>query len=520
MEYYTFSYYILITIVLYLLTTHYLRKLLKCPPSPFICLPIIGHLYVLKEPITETFANLASRYGPVLALRFGSRLSLMVSSPAAAEECLSKNDIVFCNRPSGFLAGKYLGYDYTSLNWAPYGPHWRNLRRISAVEILSSHRLQSLASIRADEVKRLIQRLRQCANPYKTTSSNNSDVVVMKPLLFNTTMNVMTRMIFGKRYYDEEGDGEAERFREMVEGTFRLFNQVCIGDMVPYLKWLDWKKVREFKEFKVKREVLMRELTEEHKREIKRINNNGDVNCEHNQVIKKPLIQVLLGLQENEPEYYTDDVILGTILDLLVGGSDTSAGTMEWALALLLNNPQVLEKAQYEIDNFLGYERLIEETDLAHLPYLRSIITETLRMYPAAPLLVPHESSQDCDVQGYHIPRGTMLQVNLWAIQNDPNLWDDPRSFRPERFEGVDCYKIGYKMMPFGSGRRSCPGEGLAVRVVGLAIGCLIQCFEWERVGDELVDMNKAPGFNMHKAEPLQARVRPRQVMVKLLGEM
>ncbi|KAK9748511.1 hypothetical protein RND81_02G062800 [Saponaria officinalis] len=478
MEYYTFSYYILTTIVLYLLTTHFLRKLLKCPPSPFLCLPIIGHLYVLKEPITETFANLANRYGPVLTLRFGSRLSLLVSSPAAAEECLSKNDVIFCNRPQGFLAGKYLGYNYTSLNWAPYGPHWRNLRRISAVEILSSHCLQNLASIRADEV------------------------VVMKPLLFNTTMNVMTRMIFGKRYYDdEEGDGEAERFREMVEGTFGLFNQVCIGDMVPYLRWLDWGKERKFKEFKEKREVLMRELIEEHKREIKRINHVD------NHEIKKPLIQVLLGLQEDEPQYYTDDVILGTILDLLVGGSDTSAGTMEWAIALLLNNPKVLKKAQDEIDNNIGHERLIDETDLARLPYLRSIITETLRMYPAAPLLVPRESSKQCVVLGYPIPKGTMLQVNLWAIQNDPKLWDDPKSFRPERFEGVEGYKIGYKMMPFGSGRRSCPGEGLAVRVVGLAVGCLIQCFELERVGDEL-------------AEPLKAKVRPREVMTKLLSEI
>ncbi|KAK9748522.1 hypothetical protein RND81_02G063800 [Saponaria officinalis] len=333
----------------------------------------------------------------------------------------------------------------------------------------------------------------------------------MKPLLFNTTMNVMTRMIFGKRYYDdEEGDGEAERFREMVEGTFRLFNQVVIGDMVPYLRWLDWGKERKFKEFKEKREVLMRELIEEHKRETKRINHE----------IKKPLIQVLLGLQEDEPQYYTDDVILGTILDLLIGGSDTSAGTMEWAIALLLNNPKVLKKAQDEIDNNIGHERLIDETDLARLPYLRSIITETLRMYPAAPLLVPRESSKQCVVLGYPIPKRTMLQVNLWAIQNDPKLWDDPKSFRPERFEGVEGYKIGYKMMPFGSGRRSCPGEGLAVRVVGLAVGCLIQCFELERVGDEFVDMGKAPGFNMHKAEPLKAKVRPREVMTKLLSEI
>uniref|UniRef100_A0A803MX22 Cytochrome P450 n=1 Tax=Chenopodium quinoa TaxID=63459 RepID=A0A803MX22_CHEQI len=302
----------------------------------------------------------------------------------------------------------------------------------------------------------------------------------------------------------------------MLAKMLRLFNDACIGDMVPCLWWLDWWKDRELKRFEAERGVVLREVMEEHREKLK-VEGGDDGKS---MVVMKPLIQVLLKLQESEPEYYKDDIIFGIILDLLIGSSDTSAETMEWALSLLLNHPQVLNKAKAEINNHIGYERLLEESDLNHLPYLRCIINETLRMYPPAPNLVPHESSEDCTVGGYHIPRGTMLQINLWAIQNDPKIWDDPTSFRPERFEGVEGHKIGYKMMPFGSGRRSCPGEGLATRIIGLTIGSLTQCFELEKVDHNLVDMTTAPGFNLQKAKPLKILVRPCSAMMKLVDQM
>ncbi|CAK9325457.1 unnamed protein product [Citrullus colocynthis] len=127
-------------------------------------------------------------------------------------------------------------------------------------------------------------------------------------------------------------------------------------------------------------------------------------------------------------------------------------------------------------------------------------------MFPVGPLLVPHESSADCTVGGYHIPHGTMLVVNAWAIQNDPGLWEDVAAG-----EGGDG--IGLKYMPFGAGRRGCPGEGLAMRVMGLVLGSLIQCFEWERIGEEMVDMSEGTGLTMPKACPLQAKCRPRPIL-------
>ena len=187
---------------------------------------------------------------------------------------------------------------------------------------------------------------------------------------------------------------------------------------------------------------------------------------------------------------------------MLTAGTDTSSVTIEWALSLLLNHPEVLEKARAELDAQVGTDRLVDEHDLSNLPYLHNIISETLRLYPPTPMLVPHESSDDCKIGGYNIPRGTILLVNAWAVHRDPNVWDDPTSFKPERFEGLQVQPS--KLIPFGMGRRSCPGSGLAQRVVGLALGSLIQSFDWKRIGEEEIDLAEGTGVFMPKAKPLE----------------
>lgn len=200
---------------------------------------------------------------------------------------------------------------------------------------------------------------------------------------------------------------------------------------------------------------------------------------------------------------------------LLQAGVSTSVDTLEWAMSLLLNNPEVLHKAQNEIDSVVGKDGLISESHLAELPYLRYIINETLRMYPVARFLIPHESSEECTVGGFWVPRGTMLLVDVKAIQNDPKFWKDPEMFKPERFEEGN---VGLAWMPFGSGRRKCPGGGLAMRVVVLALGALIQCFNWSRIGEEMVDMSEGHGLFSPKAVSLKAKCGARPSMISLLS--
>lgn len=426
------------------------------------------------------------------------------------------------------IAGKHLGYNYTMTGTAPYGDHWRNVRRISTLELLSSHRLKMLSGIRSDEVRALILRLFKSRN----------QAVDMKSAFFELALNVIMRMIGGKRYCGENvGDAEeARKIQDMVSKSFRLAGTDLV-DFLPLLGWLGLtQRERRLMEVQKMRDGFIQNLIEEYR------SRRSKSECG-----TKTMIEVLLSLQETEPENYTDVVIKGLLLvrsihiscqmfelqnpnltiflspceqSLLSAGTDTSSVALEWALSLLLNNPAVLNKAHQEIHDRLGDDRLIEESDLAHLPYLGSIIKETMRIHPPGPLLVPHESLRECFVGGFRVPKGTMLLVNAWAIQNDPKLWEKPAEFRPERFEGEDGEGEGLRYLPFGSGRRGCPGEGLAMRMVGLALGSLIQCFDWERVGKEMVDMAEGAGLVVSKAQHLVAWCRPRPNMYNLLSQL
>lgn len=200
-------------------------------------------------------------------------------------------------------------------------------------------------------------------------------------------------------------------------------------------------------------------------------------------------------------------------------GIDNSAATIEWAMSLLLNHPHVLQKAQTEVDEHVGKDHLIEENDLHKLKYLQNIVNETLRLFPTTPLFIPQESSKDCTLGGYNVPRGTMLLVNTWAIHRDPNVWDDPTSFRPERFERL-VGDQGYNYIPFGMGKRQCLGTGVANKVVGMALGSLIQCFEWKRISEKMIELNEDKGLTMPKKEPLEAMCKARECMFNILSQV
>ncbi|RVW57449.1 cytochrome P450 81Q32 [Vitis vinifera] len=470
------------------------RRYGNLPPSP-PAVPIIGHLHLLKQPVHRSLQLLSQKYGPIFSLRLGSQLAVIVSSPSAVEECFTKNDVVLANRPR-FASGKYVGYNYTTIGAASYGDHWRNLRRLSALEIFSSNRLNMFLGIRRDEVKRLLLRLAR-------DSREGFAKVEMRPMLTELTFNIITRMVAGKRYYGEDVEyTEAKRFREIISQLFILGGASSNpADFLPILRWIGLG-YHEKKLKKIVRETraILQGLIDEHRSG----NDKGSVD-------NNSMIDHLLSLQKTEPEYYTDDIIKGLVQVLILAGTDTSAATMEWAMTLLLNHPDVLEKAKAELDMHVGKDRLIEESDLPKLRYLRSIISETLRVFPVAPLLLPHMSSDDCQIGGFDIPRGTLLLVNVWALHRDPQVWEDPTSFKPERFENGE--RENYKLVPFGIGRRACPGAGLAQRVVGLALGSLIQCYDWKKISNTAIDTIEGKGLTMPKLQPLEAMCKAREII-------
>ncbi|XP_022943757.1 isoflavone 2'-hydroxylase-like [Cucurbita moschata] len=461
---------------------------LKLPPGPLFSLPLLGHLHLLNHPIHRTLTNLSQKYGHVFSLRFGSRLVVVISSPSAVQECFTKNDIVLANRP--FLnSTKYLNYNHTVMSVSPYGEHWRNLRRISSLEIFSTNRLNLFLGIREEEIKCLLCKL--CGDSLE----DRFRVVELEPMLLDLMFNIVTRMVAGKRFYERH-----DKFREMVTQIMAHSGATNPGDFIPLWRFIDPSGFeKRVKKLGKTSDELLQELVDE----IRDKNDGGNT-----------MIHRLLSLQNTEPEYYSDQIIKGLIQDILLAGIDTLAVTLEWTVSQLLNHPEVLEKARAEIDSSIGYERLVNESDLPSLSYVQGIISETLRLHPAAPLLLPHCAFEECKIEGYDVPRDTIIFINAWAMHRDPNLWEDATSFKPERHaNGMKNGAESYKLIPFGLGRRACPGLGMAQRVAGLTLASLIQGFEWERLNNSLVDMSEGKGITMPKAQPLVAKCKPRPIM-------
>ncbi|XP_022138249.1 isoflavone 2'-hydroxylase-like [Momordica charantia] len=476
------------------------------PPGP-PSLPVIGHLHLLREPFHQMLQNLSKKYGPILSLSLGFRSVVVVSSPSAAQECFTKNDIVFANRPR-MISGKILNYNYTSVGATAYGQHWRIMRRIATTDLLSTHRLNSFINLRQQEVKLWLKNL------YQTTGQNNVQVEI-RTKLTELSFNIALRMMTGKRYFgvDVEDSEEGRKLKKVMKEVSLLSGASYPADFLSVLKLIDYQGFRK-RLWKVwaGADGFAQSLIDG-RRERK-------ASCSFSpEESRKNMIDTMLSLQDSDPGYYKDHIIKGQILTLLAAGTDTTAGTIEWGMSLLLNHRTIMKKVWSEINEYVGEQRLVEEADLTNLPFLQAIINETNRLFPALPILVPRESSEDCTIGGYDIPKGTMLVVNVWAIHRDPKVWQDPTSFQPERFENGEVVEAN-KLLPFGMGRRACPGSGLAHRVVGLALATLIQCFEWDKIGPNEIDLFQGNGLTMPKAHPLEAMCKPRAPMINLLSQL
>lgn len=189
---------------------------------------------------------------------------------------------------------------------------------------------------------------------------------------------------------------------------------------------------------------------------------------------------------------------------------DTSSTATEWAISELIKHPRIMKKVQEELETVVGMDRMVEESDLEKLEYLDMVIKETMRLHPVAPLLIPHAAMEDCTVDGFHIPQNSRVIINIWTIGRDPSCWTDPEKFFPERFVGssIDLRGRDFKLIPFGSGRRGCPGVQLGLTVVRLVLAQLVHCFDWELPNGMLhteLDMTEEFGLTIPRAKHLLA---------------
>nr|CAB3503667.1 unnamed protein product [Digitaria exilis] len=339
--------------------------------------------------------------------------------------------------------------------------------------------------------------------------------VSVKAMAYEFVANVIMAMVAGEGMAEEQ----VVLFKEMTEAGIAAAGAANRLDFLPeVMRMMDFgRTAKRLAEVGKARQRFGQSLVDDYRRRHPRDGGGGGISGEQ-ETTRTVLGDLLRQQREGSPEQLDDVVIRTVCLSLLQAGTDTSSSTIEWAMALLLNNPNILKKATAEIHSIVGTSRLIKESDLAELPYLGSIITETLRLKPLTPNHVPHEASCDCVIAGHAIKHGTMVLVDAYSMQRDPNMWEDPEKFMPERFmvDGKVVDGDGRFMMPFGKGRRKCPGEGLALRTVGMALGVMVQCFEWECVGEE-VNLSEGSGLTMPMAVPLVALCRPRAEMEALL---
>ncbi|PON59365.1 Cytochrome P450, E-class, group I [Trema orientale] len=508
---------------LFLITTLYLWRSKKTPtnkikgnlaPEPSGALPIIGHLHQVnsQKPIFRTLADYAQKYGPIFRFRLGVHPVLVISNYEAVKECFTTNDVSFASRPRS-AHGTLLGYDYAAFGFAPYGPYWRTMRKLTLVELLSSRRLEKLKHVHISEVETLIRDL------YGLCKINGCDPtkVVISEWIEHFTLNIITEIIASKRYFDCSGggniDGEAQRIEKLIKEYMYISGVPVVSDLIPVPKWIDIQgRLKSMKRIGKEIDVLIGSWVEEHTGKKEK----GTKTTESNDNTKQDFIDIMLSVIEDSHElgYSRETIIKATVSNLIIAGSDTTAINLTWTLALLLNNKQALNRAQEELDLKVGRERWVKDSDIKNLVYLQAIVKETLRLYPPGPLSVPHEAREDCTVCGYWVPKGTRLFVNVWKLHRDPTLWPDPDTFLPERFltshAEIDGSGQHFEFIPFGSGRRSCPGMPFALQVTHFTLARLLQGFEWSTPLDAPVDMTEGLGITLPRVSPVEVLLRPR----------
>ncbi|GLJ22384.1 hypothetical protein SUGI_0421360 [Cryptomeria japonica] len=467
---------------------------LRLPPGPFAW-PIIGNLNQLRKLPHRDLDKLGKKYGPIMMLKLGSVRTVVVSSSAMAKEFLKTHDIVFASRPASAV-GKYIGYNNKDLIFAPYGAYWRHMRKLCVVELLNSKRIDSFRCVREKEMLDLVRLVWEM-------SGQGRKPVNLTNLVSSFGQAVMWRMLSGTKvsiHGDAHLGGHGEEIKKMVSETTATIGAVNIGDFIPYLDWLDLQGVNQrMKKVHSSFDQMISKIIEEHQQRRREFHKESET---------KDIIDVLLEMKSLDGIPITEEHIKAIVFDMYLAGVETTSITSDWAMSLILKNPGVAKKMQEEIDSVVGRERSVSEDDVASMEYVQCVAKETLRLYPVAPLLVPHESTQDCIVGGYFIPERSRLIVNAWAIGRDPSLWKDPLEFKPERFMGknVDVVrdKDFFDMVPFGAGRRGCPGAAMAIVTMNLLLAQLIHCFEWSVEGD--LDMTEVFGATTPRSVDLLAR--------------
>ncbi|XP_042047820.1 cytochrome P450 71D10-like [Salvia splendens] len=448
-------------------------------------LPLIGNLHLMLRPAPphHIFRQLAAKHGPLMHLQLGEIHSVIISSVDFAKQVVRTHDINFANRPPGLITEK-LTYNYSDIVLAPYGDLWRQLRKICTLELLSARRVQSFRRIREEETLGLCKQIASC--------ERIGSPVDISGILYLTSFDVTTRVVVGGK------TKERGTVTSIIQESIQLATGFMLADLYPSINLLPLITGVKFKTQRMYRKLdkLFDSIIEQHKA----AGDGGEV---------EDLVDVLLKIQQDETEFpLTTQNIKAVVLDMFVAGTDTSTINVEWAMSEMMRNPSILSKAQEEVRKVFDDKGYVDEAKFDELKYMRLVIKETLRLHPALPLLIPRMNVERCEIDGYEIPAKTRVIVNAWALGRDPEYWNDAEKFIPERFEGscVDFKGNNLEYIPFGSGRRMCPGMSFGLANVELPLAMLLYHFDWKMPNGmrrEDLDMKEAFGATVRRKHPL-----------------
>ncbi|CAN0872249.1 Cytochrome P450 83B1 [Linum grandiflorum] len=388
-----------------------------------------------------------------MTLKRGCVRIVVVSSANMAREIMKTHDLTFSNRQS-ITGQQKLSYNGLDLAFAPYGPYWREMKKICVVHLLNSRRVQSFHSIREFVVSKMIDKISSTSFGPAYKPCNLSEAVA------SLTITIICRVAFGQRY-EEEGIERTSRLQSLLKETQVMFTSFSFSDNF---------------------DAFYQEIIDEHLDPNRAKPNQEDI------------LDVLLHIWKDQSckVRLTFDHIKAILMNIFVGGTDTSAATIVWAMTYLMKNPITMRKAQEEVRHAVGKKRgFVNEEDTQKLSYLKAVVKETMRLQPSVPIMVPRESTESCNLGGYDIPAKTVVYINAWAIGRDTEAWG----------RGLD-----FELIPFGAGRRICPGIHMGLSTVELSLANLLYAFDWEMpVGmkSEDLDMEVLPGITMHKKKDL-----------------
>ncbi|KAB1217265.1 Cytochrome P450 71A25 [Morella rubra] len=471
------------------------------PPSP-PKLPIIGNLHQLGLQTHRSLGSLAQRHGPLMLLHLGRVATLVVSSAEAAREVMKTHDLTFTNRPKSSMAEKLL-YNFRDVAFAPYGEYWRQIKSVSVLHLLSNKRVQSFRSVREEETSLMIEKIKQ---------SCSLSFVNLSEVFAELTNDVVCRVALGRKYGVGEG---GKKFKELLGELGELLGAFSVGEYIGWLAWVSRVNGLNARAEKVAQQLddFIGGVVNDHINSPAR-GIDGHVSSENED--QKDFVDILLSIQrENAIGFPIDRLsIKALILDAFVAGTDTTYTVLEWAMTELLRHPKAMKKVQNEVRGIAGNTKEITEDDLDKTPYLKAVIKEALRLHPPGPLLLPRESTKNAKIQGYDIAAGTQVIINAWALGRDPESWEEPEEFQPERFltSSIDFRGHDFQFIPFGAGRRGCPGISFAMATVELGLANVVLNFDWTLPGGARgmdLDMKETTGLTAHRKFPLTAVATP-----------